>query len=70
MSTYYTSKYSGEEIDARLDTMSVIAGANMSQQLLNQLGAGVRPNLLINPFFSGEPAGADKLQRHIRCIYR
>ena len=57
MSTYYTSKYSGEEIDARLDAMSVIAGANTSQQLLNQLGAGVRPNLLINPFFQVNQRG-------------
>ena len=53
MSTYYTSKYSGEEIDARLDAMSVIAGANTSQQLLNQLGAGVRPSLLHNGLFIG-----------------
>lgn len=51
MSTYYTSKYSGEEIDERLDSVSVLGGATTPQGALANLGAGVRPGLLVNGDF-------------------
>lgn len=53
MSTYYTSKYSGEEIDALLDGVAVFGGATTPQGALANLGAGVRPNLLDNAIFIG-----------------
>ena len=45
--SYYTSRYSGEEIDERLSLW------DMPQLALANLGAGVRPNLLHNPYFVG-----------------
>lgn len=53
MSTYYTSKYNGEEIDERLDSVSVVAAelAELSSQLSNkvaQLGK-LSPELFDNP---------------------
>ena len=48
MSTYYTSKYSGEEIDALLDGVAVLGGATTPQGALANLGAGVRPNIADN----------------------
>lgn len=57
MSTYYTSKYGGEEIDALLDGVAVFGGATTPQGALANLGGGVRPNLLINPFFQVNQRG-------------
>ena len=48
--SYYTSRYSGEEMDERLDTVGVLGGS--TQQALANLGAGVRPGLGINMDFS------------------
>lgn len=54
---YYTSKYNGEEIDKRLDSVSVLGGAASPQGALANLGAGVRPNLLDNAIFIGGGTG-------------
>ena len=43
---YYTSRYSGEEMDERLDAAGLLGGS--AQQALANLGAGVRPGLGIN----------------------
>lgn len=40
---YYTSRYSGEEMDERLDTVGVLGGS--TQQALANLGAAPRPNM-------------------------
>lgn len=53
--SYYTSRYSGEEMDERLDAVGVLGGS--TQQALANLGAGVRPNLLDNPYFVGGGTG-------------
>ena len=68
MSTYYTSKYSGEQIDEALKKImdGEMTGDYADRQLSNldtpqgalaNLGAGVRPNLLINPFFEVNQRG-------------
>ena len=48
---YYTSRYSGEEIDKGVDGALQLGGASTPQGAIAALGAGVRPNLLVNPFF-------------------
>ena len=48
---YYTSRYSGEEIDKGIDGALQLGGASTPQGAIAALGAGVRPNLLVNPFF-------------------
>ena len=68
MSTYYTSKYSGEQIDEAVKKImdGEMTGDYADRQLSNldtpqgalaNLGAGVRPNLLINPFFQVNQRG-------------
>ena len=68
MSTYYTSKYSGEQIDEAVKKImdGEMTGDYADRQLSNldtpqgalaNLGAGVRPNLLINPFFEVNQRG-------------
>lgn len=68
MSTYYTSKYSGEQIDEAVRKIldGEMTGDYADRQLSNldtpqaalaNLGAGVRPNLLINPFFQVNQRG-------------
>lgn len=62
MSTYYTSKYSGEQIDEAVRKIldGEMTGDYADRQLSNldtpqgalaNLGAGVRPKITINPFF-------------------
>lgn len=62
MSTYYTSKYSGEQIDEAVGKMleggmtgdyadRQLSNLDTPQAALSNLGAGVRPNLLVNPRF-------------------
>lgn len=46
---YYTSRYSGEEIDRGVAGGLTMGGAETSQEALYNLGAGVRPNELDNP---------------------
>ena len=48
---YYTSRYSGEEIDKGIDGALQLGGASTPQGAIAALGAGVRPKLNINPFF-------------------
>lgn len=55
MATYYTSRYSGEEIDKLLDRASGME--TNPAAALARLGAGVRPNLLDNPFFAVNQRG-------------
>ncbi len=55
MATYYTSRYSGEEIDKLLDRVSGME--TNPAEALARLGAGVRPNLLLNPFFAVNQRG-------------
>lgn len=50
MATYYTSRYSGEEIDKLLDRVSGME--TNPAEALARLGAGVRPNLLDNWYFA------------------
>lgn len=68
MSTYYTSKYSGEQIDEAVKKImdGEMTGDYADRQLSNldtpqgalaNLGAGVRPNLLINPRFQVNQRG-------------
>lgn len=68
MSTYYTSKYSGEQIDEAVGKMleggmtgdyadRQLSNLDTPQAALANLGAGVRPNLLINPFFQVNQRG-------------
>ena len=68
MSTYYTSKYSGEQIDEAVKKIleggmtgdyadRQLSNLDTSQGALANLGAGVRPNLLINPFFEVNQRG-------------
>lgn len=68
---YYTSRYSGEEIDRGLDIAFGLdpngtgivssehggTGGNTTQEALYNLGAGVRPNLLDNAYFVGGGTG-------------
>lgn len=54
---YYTSRYSGEEIDKGIDGALQLGGASTPQGAIAALGAGVRPNLLINPFFKVNQRG-------------
>lgn len=59
--SYYMSKFSGEEIDTRLEYAENAAGAlgmaSTPQAALAALGAGVRPNLLDNACFVGGGTG-------------
>lgn len=48
---YYTSRYSGEEIDKGIDGALQLGGASTPQGAIAALGAGVRPKLNDNPFF-------------------
>lgn len=48
---YYTSRYSGEEIDKGVDGALQLGGASTPQGAIAALGAGVRPKLNDNPFF-------------------
>ena len=54
---YYTSRYSGEEIDKGVDGALQLGGASTPQGAIAALGAGVRPNLLVNPFFKVNQRG-------------
>lgn len=54
---YYTSRYSGEEIDKGVDGALQLGGASTPQGAIAALGAGVRKNLLINPFFKVNQRG-------------
>lgn len=54
---YYTSRYSGEEIDKGIDGALQLGGASTPQGAIAALGAGVRPNLLVNPFFKVNQRG-------------
>lgn len=54
---YYTSRYSGEEIDKGIDGALQLGGASTPQGAIAALGAGVRKNLLINPFFKANQRG-------------
>ena len=56
--SYYTSRYSGEEMDERLDAVGVLGGS--TQQALANLGAGVRPGLGINMDFSINQRGQSR----------
>ena len=49
--SYYTSMFSGEEMDQRLAAAGVLGGASTPQGAIAALGAGVRPKLNDNPFF-------------------
>lgn len=51
--SYYTSMFSGEEMDQRLAAAGVLGAASTPQAALANLGAGVRPNLLDNAYFVG-----------------
>lgn len=64
MSTYYTSKYSGEQIDEAVKKIMdgemtgdyadrQLSNLDTPQGALTNLGAGVRPNLLDNWYFTG-----------------
>lgn len=64
MSTYYTSKYSGEQIDEAVRKIldgemtgdyadRQLSNLDTPQEALANLGAGVRPNLLDNAIFIG-----------------
>ena len=48
---YYTSRYSGEEIDKGIDGALQLGGASTPQGAIAALGAGVRPSLLHNGDF-------------------
>ena len=48
---YYTSRYSGEEIDKGIDGALQLGGASTPQGAIAALGAGVRAKLNDNPFF-------------------
>ena len=54
---YYTSRYSGEEIDKGIDGALQLGGASTPQGAIAALGAGVRPNPLVNPFFKVNQRG-------------
>lgn len=55
--SYYTSIFSGEEMDQRLTAAGVLGAASTPQEALAALGAGVRPNLLDNAYFVGGGTG-------------
>lgn len=55
--SYYTSIFSGEEMDQRLAAAGVLGTASTPQEALAALGAGVRPNLLDNAYFVGGGTG-------------
>ena len=55
--SYYTSIFSGEEMDQRLAAAGVLGTASTPQEALAALGAAVRPNLLDNPCFVGGGTG-------------
>ena len=57
LTEYYTSRYSGEEIDKGIDGALQLGGASTPQGAIAALGAGVRPNLLANPFFKVNQRG-------------
>ena len=57
LTEYYTSRYSGEEIDKGIDGALQLGGASTPQGAIAALGAGVRKNLLINPFFKVNQRG-------------
>lgn len=67
--SFYPSKYSGEEIDYLLSAMEGVVGkGSSSQQLLNRIGAGVRPNLLDNAYFVGGGSQKGKEQFPINQV--
>lgn len=55
--SYYTSIFSGEEMDQRLAAAGVLGAASTPQAALANLGAAVRPNLLDNAYFVGGGTG-------------
>lgn len=55
--SYYTSVFSGEEMDQRLAAAGVLGAASTPQEALAALGAGVRPSLLDNGCFVGGGTG-------------
>ena len=55
--SYYTSIFSGEEMDQRLAAAGVLGTASTPQAALAALGASVRPNLLDNACFVGGGTG-------------
>lgn len=55
--SYYTSIFSGEEMDQRLAAAGALGTASTPQEALAALGAGVRPNLLDNAYFVGGGTG-------------
>ena len=55
--SYYTSVFSGEEMDQRLAAAGVLGAASTPQAALANLGAAVRPNLLGNACFAGGGTG-------------
>lgn len=54
---YYMSRWSGEEIDKAITAASMLGQADSPQRALANLGAGVRPTKLINPFFQVNQRG-------------
>ena len=66
--SYYTSRYSGEEMDERLDTVGVLGGS--TQQALANLGAGVRPNLLDNPGLAVNQRGLSQYTGAVQTVDR
>lgn len=63
---YYTSRYSGEEIDKGIDGALQLGGASTPQGAIAALGAGVWPNLLVNPFFKINQRGMPVIQASYR----
>ena len=55
--SYYTSMFSGEEMDQRLAAAGVLGAASTPQAALAALGAAGRPNLLDNAYFVGGGTG-------------
>ena len=65
---YYTSRYSGEEIDKGVDGALQLGGASTPQGAIAALGAGVRKNLLINPFFKVNQRGNSTYTSNGYCV--
>ena len=55
--SYYTSIFSGEEMDQRLAAAGVLGAASTPQEALAALGAGVQENELDNAYFVGGGTG-------------
>lgn len=51
--SYYTSRYTGEEIDERLDAAGVLGKVDTPQKALANIGGRPRKNLLRNWYFAG-----------------